>query len=228
MGEEQINDVLSSLSYGMYIVGAKDEDRPVGCIVNTVVQITSQNPIIALSINRKNYTYEVIQKTGKFSVMVLSEDTPQTQIGTFGFRSSKEEDKFRDFSYSWMEDLPVLQQNVCSYILCDLISMHMTNTHMVLLGHVYQADYFDRSLRPMTYRYYHEVLRGKAPKYAPTYRGKAENQNQGKEESKMGEKVRYVCTVCGYVYEGDINQEPDDYVCPVCGVGKDMFEKEEG
>lgn len=224
--EKQINDVLSSLSYGMYIVGAKEEKRPVGCVVNTVFQITSQNPIVALSIHRNNYTYEVIQKTGKFSICVLSEKTPQTLIGTFGFHSSKDTDKYEGCDYMWQEDLPVLTDSICSYILCDMVSMHMTDTHMVLLGRVIKAEFLDRSLPPMSYRYYHEVIKGKASKNAPTYRGKRDEETKSrKEEKPVGEKVRYVCTVCGYVYEGDITQEPDDYICPVCGVGKDLFEK---
>ena len=40
---------------------------------------------------------------------------------------------------------------------------------------------------------------------------------------------KYVCSVCGYVYDGEVPFEelPDDYECPLCGVGKDMFEKED-
>lgn len=224
--DRQINDVLSSLSYGMYIVGANEEERPVGCVVNTVFQITSQNPIVALSINRNNHTYEVIQKTGKFSICVLSEKTPQTLIGIFGFRSSKDTDKYDGYNYKWQENLPILTDSICSYILCDMVSMHMTNTHMVLLGRVIKAEFLNRTLSPMSYRYYHEVIKGKASKNAPTYRGESDEGIESRKEGKpVEEKVRYVCTVCGYVYEGDINQEQDDYICPVCGVGKDLFEK---
>jgi rubredoxin len=35
---------------------------------------------------------------------------------------------------------------------------------------------------------------------------------------------KYVCVVCGYVYEGD--ELPEDYECPLCGVGPDQFEEE--
>lgn len=51
--------------------------------------------------------------------------------------------------------------------------------------------------------------------------------------------MKYVCTACGYIYDpaiGDpdngveagteFNDIPEDWVCPVCGVGKDMFEEE--
>ncbi len=43
---------------------------------------------------------------------------------------------------------------------------------------------------------------------------------------------RYVCKVCGYAYDPAENDNvpfaelPDDWVCPVCGVGKDQFEEE--
>ena len=36
---------------------------------------------------------------------------------------------------------------------------------------------------------------------------------------------KFVCTVCGYVYEGD--ELPEDYECPLCAVGPDMFEEVE-
>ena len=51
--------------------------------------------------------------------------------------------------------------------------------------------------------------------------------------------AKYVCTVCGCIYDEAVGEPdngiaagtkwedlPDDYVCPLCGVGKDMFEKE--
>ena len=64
--------VLGKLSYGMYAIGTMDGSRPTGCIVNTVFQITSENPIVALSMNHKNYTHDVIEKTGRLIVSILS------------------------------------------------------------------------------------------------------------------------------------------------------------
>ena len=82
--------VLWKLSYGMYAVGTLDEERPTGCIVNTVVQITSENPIIAVSMNKDNFTYKAIKECGKFSISILSERTSQNTIARLGFCSGCE------------------------------------------------------------------------------------------------------------------------------------------
>lgn len=225
--DEQINSVLQNLSYGLYVLGANNKDQPAGCIVNTVMQITNVTPIIATSVNLNSHTYDVIRKTGFFSVSVLSEKTDPGVIGKLGFFSGRDKNKFADIDFHWVDGLPVIDSHICCFVTCEVVSMHMSNTHMVVLGRVMEAENVE-NVPPMTYRYYHEVVKGKAPKGAPTYIKEMPNttNQERQEEEKMEEKVSYVCTVCGYVHEGDLTKEPDDYVCPICGVGKDMFEKQ--
>lgn len=88
-------------------------------------------------------------------------------------------------------------------------------THFVILARVKDAV-VTSNYTPMTYKYYHEVIKGKAPKNAPTYQAPEAKQD----------KETWVCGVCGYIYEGDLTQEPDDFVCPVCKQPKSMFEKQ--
>ena len=71
----------------------------------------------------------------------------------------------------------------------------------------------------MSYAYYHKVKKGNSPKTAPTF-----IEDTPKQENNDG-KPRYKCKICGYIYEGDLTQEPDDYVCPLCKQGKDKFVK---
>lgn len=168
MADDQINRALQSLSYGVYVVGANDDGRATGCIVNTVMQITNVRPIIATSIHLNNYTYDVIHRSGRFSVSVLSEKTDPMVIGKLGFFSGRDKDKFADIDYHWVDGLPVVDNHICCFATCNVLSMHMSNTHMVILGQVQEAESVDNAL-PMTYRYYHEVVKGKAPKNAPTY-----------------------------------------------------------
>lgn len=206
--------VLWKLSYGMYAIGTLDEARPTGCIVNTVIQITSENPIIAVSMNKNNYTYQAMKATDRFAVSILSEQTKQNTIAGLGFTSGRDTDKFAGevFEFMYFDGMPVVKENACGYLAADIIGMQETPTHMIILGRVTNAmkgvDY-----APMTYKYYHEVIKGKAPKNAPTYQ---------KEESKPHS---YACEICGYVYEGDITQEPDDFVCPICKQAKSHFKK---
>lgn len=208
---------LWKLSYGMYAIGTLDDTRPTGCIVNTVIQITSDDPVIAISMNKNNYTYECIKKAGRFSVSILSEKTTQNVIAKLGFSSGKDTDKFDKnlFNWSYMDGLPVVDESCCAQITAKVISMTEMETHYVILARVEDAK-VTSDYTPMTYKYYHEVIKGKAPKNAPTYQA----------PEKITAKEAWACSVCGYIYEGDLTKEPDSFVCPICKQPKSMFKKQ--
>ena len=110
-----------------------------------------------------------------------------------------------------------MKEHACGYMVCDVIAMHDAETHCVIMARLTKTlGATDEP--PMTYEYYHNVIKGKAPKNAPTYQvevPKSEKQAQ----------LRYICEVCGYIYEGDITKEADDYVCPVCKQPKSRFKR---
>lgn len=203
--------VLYHLSYGLYALGVNDNGRKCGCIVNSVFQVTSADPIIAVAVNGDNYTCEVMQRTGKFSVSILSEQVNPNVIAALGFASGRDKNKFEGIGSGMMQDLPILSEGCCGYLLCDVVTTAETSTHLVFLAKVRDA-FGNSDLQPMTYQYYHDVIKGKAPKNAPTY--------VAEDTSGAG----YRCSVCGYRYEGDIIQEPDNYVCPICGAPKSAFQ----
>lgn len=160
--------VLWQISYGLYGIGVMDGARPTGCIVNTVFQITSDDPSIAISLNKNNYTYDVLRKNGHFAVSILAEGVNPLVIGKLGFATGRDVDKFSAFPYEMWEEAPIVKEGVTGYLLCDVLSMTETATHMVILAKVSDAKKGD-SPTPLTYKYYHEVIKGKAPKNAPTY-----------------------------------------------------------
>lgn len=208
--------VLWMISYGMYVIGVYDDIllRPTGCIINTVSQVTSENPIISLSINKNNYSYEVIRRTNKFSISIISEKTNPKVIQKLGFLSGKDKYKLEGIDFTLAQNLPLINENCCGHIICDVISMVETSTHFVILASVKElVKGFDGV--PMTYKYYHEVIKGSAPKNAPSYQGEQKKTNQTPKN--------YTCDVCGYVYEGDVTSEPEDYICPICGASKEHF-----
>ena len=223
---------LHKISYGLYVVSSKRNDKFNGQIANTVFQITSEPPTIAVSINKQNLTHGYIQESKVFTTSILSKETPMKFIGHFGFKSGRELDKFKDVNYKvGVTGAPVVLENIVGYLEAEVVDSLDAGTHTVFIGKVVDAKII-KDGEPMTYAYYHEIKKGTAPKTAPTYI-KEENK---KEESKM---EKYECTVCGYVYDpekGDpdsgikpgtpFEELPDDWVCPVCGVGKDKFEKE--
>lgn len=158
---------LFNLSYGVYAVTTWAKGKPTGCIANSAMQITSKPATVAVSINHDNYTNECIKDTGVFALNILSENVDPMVIGTFGFRSGKDFDKFEGIEPLVKGYLPVLPQAM-SYITCKVINTMETETHTVFLGEVTDAGNLKKET-PMTYKYYHEVVKGTAPKNAPTY-----------------------------------------------------------
>ena len=145
------------LSYGIYLISSLDGDRPTGCIANSAMQITSDPASIAISINHDNYTNSCIERTGKFAISILSENTDPGIIGTFGFQSGKNVNKFDSVSYKTVEGLPVIE-DACAYIVCQVVNKMETDSHTVFLGKVLDADNLENA-PAMTYSYYHTVVK---------------------------------------------------------------------
>ena len=207
------NSAFRALSYGVYILSTWDNGRPTGCTVNSVMQITSSPATIAVSVNKNNYTHDCILKSKKFAVSVLHEQSSPDIISVFGFSSGRDTDKFSKVDYAVKGMMPVVA-NSTAYIVCDLEKTMETNTHTVFLGKVADADVLENK-PPMTYAYYHNVVKGKTAKNAPSY------------IEEKTEKGKWVCSVCGYVYDGEVPFEelPDDFRCPVCKQPKSAFVK---
>lgn len=226
---------LHKISYGLYIICSKNNGKINGQIANTIFQVTAEPPTIAVSINKQNLTHEYIEKSNCFTVSILSENTPMSFIGNFGFKSGRNIDKFKDINYNLGNaKVPMVIDNALACIEAKVIDKIDVGTHTIFVGTVEDAEILSED-KPMTYEYYHKVKGGFSPKTAPTYSSKVDKETK-KEERKMD---KYVCKVCGYVYdpeEGDpdngvapgtkFEDIPEDWVCPVCGVGKDKFEKE--
>ena len=220
---------LYKLGYGLYVVSSRKGDRLNGQIANTVFQITSEPPIIAVSINKNNLTHEFIKESKVLTASILSQDTPLSFIGHFGFKSGREIDKFDGINYKIGETrAPVVTDNTLAYLEAKVTQELDVGTHTIFIGKLVGADVIKEG-EPMTYAYYHQVKRGTTPKTAPSY------IEQKKEVAKM---PKYECTVCGYVYDPELGDPdggikpgtpfeeiPDDWICPVCGAGKSDFEK---
>jgi len=228
---------LWSCSYGLYVVTSCYEGRANGQIANTVIQVTAEPPRIAVAISKDNYTHEFISKSGVFAVSVLSVTTPMPFIGRFGFRTGKEFDKLPGIEQEeGVTGCPVVTENAVSVFEGRVRDRVDAGTHTVFIADVVSGRVISEG-KPLTYAEYH-AMKGKAPKNAPTYRG-AEVGEDKKKVKGEGKMQRYVCNVCGYVYdpeEGDpdngvpagtpFEELPDDWVCPVCGATKDEFSPE--
>lgn len=226
---------LHKVSYGLYIITSTNNDKINGQIANVLFQITSEPPRVAISINKQNLTHEYIKKSKVFAASILSVNAPMTLIGNFGFKSGRDIDKFKDINYNiGKTKSPIVTDGSLAFVEGKIIDSIECGTHTIFIGEVVNAEILSDD-KPMTYEYYHKVKGGISPKTAPTYM-KSIDETVKKEERKMD---KYVCKVCGYVYDpekGDpdngidpgtkFEDIPDDWVCPVCGVGKEDFEKE--
>jgi len=223
---------LHKLSYGLYVVTSKKGDKLNGQIANTVFQVTSEPPTIAVSINKNNLTWEYIKDSGAFAVSVLCMDTPLSFIGRFGFKSGRDTNKFEGINYKFGETgAPIVTDNAVSYLEARVTKEMDVGTHTIFIGEVVAGEVLSE-LKCMTYEYYHEVKRGTTPKTAPSY--VAERKE---EKPKM---AKYRCTICGWIYDPEVGDPdgniapgipfeklPDTWVCPVCGADKTAFEKED-
>jgi len=204
------------MSYGLYIIGTRDGEKYAGCVVNTVTQATSSPVTLTVCINKDNYTNACIKKCKEFSVSILSENTAQGIIGIFGFSSGRDTDKFPKAAYGLTPSgLPYIKEGAAGYLQCKVIDCIDDYTHTIFIAEVQEAENISDA-PPMTYAYYHNVIKGKTPKNASTF------VNEPKEEPGAS----YVCSVCGYVYPGgkeEFERLPDDYRCPICRVAKSKF-----
>ena len=158
---------LFRLSYGVYVVSAMDGDRYNGCIANTVMQVTAEPPALVVSINKDSFTYDCIRESGRFSVSVLSEASNPRLIGAFGFQTGRFHNKFDGVRYEEKDGLPILS-DCCAYVLCNVRDTLDAGSHMLFLADIVECDHISQE-PPMTYDYYHRVIKGKSPKTAPTY-----------------------------------------------------------
>lgn len=207
-------EIYTKLTYGVYVITTANQDQLYGCVANSAMQITDKPSTIAISMNHNNMTHAAIVQSGYFAINILQENIDAGLIGTFGFKSCKDTNKFEKVRYELIENMPVLKDTL-GYLICKVINTMETPTHTVFLGEVIDGNVLNQGT-PMTYKYYHEVIKGKSPKNAPTHIV----------DENVSEKKQWVCSICGYVYDGEIpfDQLGDDYTCPICSVPKDLFE----
>ncbi len=221
---------LYKLGYGLYIVSSKKGKSFNGQVANTVFQITSQPPTIAVSINKTNLTYEYIKQSRVFTASILAQDAPLAFIGHFGFKSGRDMDKFKGINYKiGVTEAPIVTDHTLAYLEAKVTQEVDAGTHSIFIGEVVGAEVINEG-EPMTYAYYHQVKRGITPKSAPSY-----IEEKKEAPAKM---AKYKCTVCGYVYDPELGDPdggikpgtpfeklPDDWVCPVCGAAKSEFKE---
>lgn len=162
-------NALHKISYGMYIVGSHKGEKRNGQIANTVFQVTSEPPTVAVSINKTNLTHEYIKDSKVFSVSILCQAAPLPYIGGFGFKSGRDVDKLKGVNYkTGQTGSPIFLDKTAAYLEAEVFKEVDVGTHTVFIGKVMAAEILTED-PCMTYEYYHQVKRGTTPKTAPSY-----------------------------------------------------------
>ncbi|MBF0493501.1 MAG: rubredoxin [Candidatus Omnitrophica bacterium] len=223
--------VLQNISYGVYVISSVKDGKYNGLIGNCVIQITNEPITIAISISKKNLTHDFIMSSGLFTISILDRTAPLKFIGQFGFKSGRDTDKFVGVGYKVLPSgCPLVTDHTLSWISAKVLKNMDCVTHTLFLAEVMDGDTLKNG-EPMTYEYYHQEKRGTTPENAPTF-----IKNSDQKICATGSKYR--CLVCNYIYDpllGDkdsgiepgipFEKLPDNWVCPICGVGKDQFVK---
>ena len=198
------NAAMFKLSYGLFVLSAREGDKDNGCIINTAAQVTTTPNRITIAVNKQNYTHDMIMRTGTFNVSILDETAPFSIFQCFGFRSGKDCNKFEDVKFERADNgVAYLPEFTSAYISGKVVSTVDLGTHTLFVADVTDAEVLSDN-DSVTYTYYQRNI-----KPAPQ-----------KTEKKV---VGYRCVICGYVYEGETL--PADFVCPICKHGASDFVK---
>ena len=199
--DKQDMRALFKIGYGLYVVTSNDGTKDNGFIVNAVNQLTDNPYRVSVTINKANYSHDVIKKTGIMNLNCLSVEAPFSVFKNFGFQSGRDTDKFRDIRpYRTDNGLAFLPEYINAVISLKVEQYVDLGTHGMFICTVTEARVISDS-ETMTYTFY---------------------QNYVKPKPETEGKKGFVCKVCGYVYEGD--ELPDDFICPLCKHGAADFE----
>lgn len=203
---------LYQISSGLYLVSSKDNDHRAGCIINTLMQVTSSPVQVTITVNKENDTTNTILKSRAFSVTMLTKNVDMNIIASFGFQSSKDVDKFGTREV-FTDELgnPYIKEGMNARLACKVVKEVELGSYILFVGEVVEGEVLSNE-ESMTYAYYQKEKKGTSPKNAPTY-----------QEPEKSKKTRWRCKICGYIYEGE--ELPADFRCPICGRPASDFEK---
>ncbi len=211
MEENYDKSLLFKVPYGVYLVTTANDNEMCGCIINTFSQMADGPAKGVISITKSSRTAELITKSKKFNVTFLSNEINLDIISHFGIKSGNNINKFEAeysdklFKYSIEKyGIPVIKDNVIGNVLCNVLEILDLGTHYLFVFDIEDINYENKDGKILTYEEY-------------------------RKRKRVNDRPQYACAVCHYIYDGeeDFENLPDDYVCPVCGMPKSAFYKEE-
>lgn len=194
---------LYNLTYGVYLLSAQEAGKDNGCIINTAVQVANHPARLSIAVIKGNLTHDMILHTGKFNLSTITTEAEFSLFQRFGMKSGREGDKFAGFSGVARSGngLYYLTKWSNTFLSLRVVETYDLGSHTLVIGEVEDAEVLS-SVPACSYGYYQSSIKKRAPKPA--------------------EKKGWMCSVCGYIYEGD--PLPEDFICPICKHGAEVFE----
>lgn len=201
---------FNRINYGLFLVSAAGESQPQGCIVNSLHQVTSSNPVkFSLTVNKSNETFKAIEATGCFAATVLARDTPKALVDLFGYKSGRAVNKFADYQVQTDgSGSPYLSDHALARFACKVVEKLDLGTYMLYIAETTEAEVLGDGPALTVDDYKNGG--GSTPATATVVRTLEEN-------------VGWRCTVCGYVAEKE--ELPEGFQCPICRANRDKFVK---
>lgn len=199
---------MYKLSYGLFVLTAKDGEKDNGCIINTAIQASSMPNQLSICVNKANLTHDMIVKTGKFTVSVISQDAGFDLFKHFGFQSGKDVDKFKNFEKCKRGENSIyyITEGTNAYISVNVSKTEDLGSHTMFIGEITDMEVLSET-PSVTYDYYLKNIKPQPENVGTTTDG----------------KTIWRCTICGYEYVGE--ELPEDFVCPLCKHPASDFEK---
>ena len=199
---------MYKLSYGLFVLTAKEDSKDNGCIINTAIQAASEPNQLSICVNKLNYTHDMIKRTGAFTVSVISQNAAFDLFKQFGFQTGREVDKFADFSSCTRGASGVyyITEGTNAYISVKVTKSEDLGSHTMFIGEITDMEVLSE-VPSVTYEYYLNNIKPKP---------------QAVDITEEGQTV-WRCTICGYEYVGE--ELPEDFICPLCKHPASDFEK---
>ena len=199
---------IYKLSYGLFVLTAKEGEKDNGCIINTAIQAASTPNQLSICVNKANYTHDMIQRTGEFTVSVLAQDAEYELFRHFGFQSGREVDKFEEYTrcLRGKNGICYITEGTNAYISVKVNKTEDLGSHTMFIGEITDMEVL-REVPSVTYEYYLNHIKPKPQAVGTTESG----------------QTIWRCTICGYEYVGE--ELPEDFICPLCKHPASDFEK---
>ena len=199
---------MYKLSYGLFVLTAREDGKDNGCIINTAIQAASAPNQLSICVNKANYTHDMIQRTGEFIVSVLSQKASFDLFKHFGFQSGREVDKFDGFTACTRgtNGIYYITEGTNAYISVKVDKTVDLGSHTMFIGEITDMEVLS-DIPSVTYDYYLNNIKPKPQAVGTTDKG----------------QTIWRCTICGYEYVGE--ELPEDFICPLCKHPASDFEK---